>query len=402
MVLLLLLASGVGVGIFRYAATTPGTDSVSSWTGEMRSVEGTIVRNDQDVSSQALTLNRVHVDETPVSGRVLVFAPGYPKVTTGQMVQLRCELDAPEPFDGFAYDRFLASKKIYATCFTKDVPFVQSDSRRFVALDRLHEHTRAVIDRIFGEPQSSLLAGLLMGDNTFSDTWKTYFLRTGTSHVVAASGTNVSMLSLVLMAALISLGFKRQRAYPIILLGLAGFVIIAGGGAAVARAGVMGALALTATQLGRKTSPRNLILLTVVGMLLANPLLLRDDAGFQLSVVSTIGLILMAKSFSEKLAFIPETFGLRESFASTLAATLATLPIVIFGFHRLSLISPFVNLLVLPFIPYAMFAGAVATAVGVVSQSLGAIAAGPAWLFLTIMLEVIKSMSALPFAVMHL
>jgi competence protein ComEC len=400
--LIAVLIAGIALGFGRYQLTEPSAESVIHLVEAERAVTGVIVDYEGDTNGQKLTLDHLSIDGVVAKDRVLVFAPGYPKVETGDIVDLSCQLEAPEPFEGFAYDRYLATKSIYATCFVREVPFVTGESDRFVALDRLHIGAVEVINRTFGEPQSALLAGLLMGDDNFSDEWKQRFLRTGTSHVVAASGYNVSMLAFVLFAILISLGFMRQRAFPIVLLGIAAFVSIAGAEAAVTRAGIMGALALSATQLGRKTTPRNIILLTVVIMLLDEPRLLRDDVGFQLSVLSTIGLVTMAKYFSEKFNFIPETLGLRESFAATIAATLATLPIIIFGFGKISIISPFVNLLVLPFVPYAMLTGAVATAISALDQSVGAFVAGPAWLFLTAILEIIQAMAALPFAIVNL
>lgn len=402
LLLITLVMFGLLVGVMRYVAALPGENSIAHFVGERRAIVGLIEEREGDVTSQQITLGEVLVDGDEVTGKMLVFAPGYPKVATGDKVSLLCDLERPEPFDGFAYDRYLATKHIYAECFAKEAPFVLGQGQRFVGLDRLHAYAAAVIDRTFGEPQAALLEGLLMGDDHFSDTWKGYFLRTGTSHVVAASGSNVSMLTFVLMAALISLGLKRQYAFPFVVAGIAGFVIIAGAEAAVTRAGIMGVLALSATQFGRKTTPRNILLLTVGVMLLVEPRLLRDDAGFQLSVLSTIGLVTMSKYFSDKFAFIPELLGLREAFATTIAATLATLPIVIFGFGKVSIISPFVNLLVLPFIPYAMVTGAVATIIGAFDQSLGALLAGPAWLFLTAMLEIIQAMASLPFAVITL
>lgn len=402
LLLLGLLAVGLVAGIWRYSLVGPGPTSVAHTVGEERSIEATIVKHEGDVGSQKLTLSDLVVDDAATKDRLLIFTSGYPVLTTGDRVRFSCAPEAPEPFDGFKYDRYLATKDIYATCYIRQVPEVVGEGERFVAIDRLHDSVLKVIDRTFGEPQSSLLAGLLMGDDRFTEAWKDHFLRTGTSHVVAASGYNVSVVSVVLFAILIAVGFRRQQAFPLVLLGIATFVILAGAEAAVTRAGIMGALALSATQLGRKTTPRNIILLTVVLMLLDEPRLLRDDIGFQLSVLSTTGLITMAKYFTEKFSFVPETLGLRESFASTIAATLATLPIIIFGFGRFSIISPFVNLLVLPFIPYAMLTGAAAIVVGAIDQSLGALVAGPAWLFLTAMLEIIQAMASLPFAIIEL
>lgn len=400
--LVVLLALGVAIGVVRYDLARRDAIVNEHFLGTSLPIEATVVSWEGDATGQQLTMGNIDWDGLAMNGRMLVFAPGYPRLQTGQRVVFSCSPERPEPFEVFAYDRYLASKSIYTTCFVREAPFVTGETGHFVAFDRLHDSVLTTIESIFGEPQASLLAGLLMGDNNFSDEWRERFLRTGTSHVVAASGYNVTMLAFVLMAILVSGGLRRQYAYPFVLVGIAGFVAIAGAEAAVTRAGIMGALALTATQLGRKTTPRNIILLTVVVMLLHEPRLLRDDVGFQLSVLSTIGLVTMTKYFSEKFNFIPETFGLRESFAATIAATLATLPIIIFGFGKISIISPFVNLLVLPFVPYAMLTGAIATVIGAFDQSLGAFLAGPAWLLLSAMLEIIEAMAALPFAVMTL
>ncbi|MDQ5952163.1 MAG: competence protein ComEC [Patescibacteria group bacterium] len=406
LLLIVLVVLGIVSGVLRYDAALPGAHSVAAVVGEQRLIRGVVEEREGGVTSQQITLRSLSVDEAAVAGKILVFSPGYPKIATGDTVSFSCDLEKPEPFEGFAYDRYLATKNIYATCFVREVPFVVSTltvaQRPLLVLDRVHEGVVAVIDRTFGEPQSALLAGLLMGDDNFSDEWKERFLRTGTSHVVAASGSNVSMLAFVLMALLISLGFRRQYAFPIIVVGILGFVFIAGAEAAVTRAGIMGILALSATQLGRKTTPRNLLLLTVAIMLLIEPRLLRDDAGFQLSVLSTVGLVTMSKYFSEKFAFMPEFLGIREAFATTIAATLATLPITIGNFGALSVISPFVNLLVLPFIPYAMLAGTVAVIVGMLNQAVGALVAGPAWLLLSLMLEIIQAMASLPFASLNI
>lgn len=402
LLLILLFAIGIIFGVWRYVSVGPDANSIARLTGVSHTIRGTIVDTDWELTQQKFTLANLVVDDVYASGRVLVSAPAFPKLQTGQNVHVRCQLKAPEPFEDFRYDRFLASKNIYATCYLREGPLVVGRGRHVVVLDRLHERALEAIHHIFGEPHGTLLAGLLMGDNDFSDTWQDYFLRTGTSHVVAASGYNVSMLAWVLFAILINLGLRRQYAYPLVILGIICFVIVAGAEAAVTRAGIMGALALSATQLGRKTSPRNIILLTIVLMLVVEPRLLRDSVGFQLSVLSTIGLMTMATYFSEKFAFIPETLGLRESFAATIAATLATLPVIIFGFGRFSIVSPIVNLLVLPFVPYAMLTGMIATVIGVFNQSLGAFVAGPAWLFLSAILEVIQAVAALPFAVINL
>lgn len=396
--LFLALIGGI-LGITKYQSAGPGDPSVMLLAESEREIVAVVRSQEENDKDQKLVLRDVLVEDVFYKGGILATVPKYPEVRVGAKVSLGCTVDLPEEFDGFAYDKFLAAKSIYALCRTREQPYVVDANAwqsPIVFLDRLHGDVVGVIEKIFGEPQSALLAGLLLGDNDFSEEWKDRFVATGTSHIVAASGTNVAIVASVLFSIAIYAGIRRQEAYPVILLGIAAFVIVAGMEAAVTRAGIMAALVLTAKQAGRKTSPRNILLLTVAGMLLVEPRLLRDDVGFQLSVASTIGLLWLSKPFSEKLSWIPETLGLRESLATTLAATIATLPVVFIAFGRIVFVGPMANLFVLPFLPYAMSLGAVATVLGAVDTSLGTLLAGPAWVCLTAILELIRVFASVP------
>ncbi len=397
-VYVMLLTLGLGLGCLRYNAVGPGEQSIALLNGGHHPVEAIVVKRELD-DRQRLTLNEITANGESFDDQLLATVPRYPEIPVGSRIALTCAFEAPEPFDGFAYDKYLALKDIYSQCLIYDAPIIldpYATTGFRIKLAHLHNSLVTVIERTFGEPQATLLVGLLLGDNTFSDEWQERFISTGTSHIVAASGTNVAIVVSVLFVLALHLGFRRQEAFPLLLLGIIAFVIIAGAQAAVTRAGIMAALVLTAKQTGRKTSPRNILLTTVAVMLLVEPRLLRDDIGFQLSVLSTAGLLWWSRPMSERLWWIPQAFGLREALSTTLAATIATLPIVLLNFGRFAAIGPIANLLVLPFVPYAMGFGALATVVGALNQGLGAMLAFPAWVFLSAILEIIRSLSNIP------
>ncbi len=409
-VLLTLFTLSSLLGIWRYSLATPSTNSVAFHLAKNASVTGVIMTHSVGEKGETLTLERLAVNGEQVGDKILTFVPLYSHGELGDRVGVHCDLEAPEPLDGFRYDRYLAAKSIYAQCYSRSEPFIlkrEEVNNPKVILGKIHEKAVGEIRRTYGEPHAQLLAGLLLGDNSFSDKWKQKFITTGTSHVVAASGYNVALVSSLALAFLIYAGLRRQYAFPFVLFAIASFVIIAGGSGAVLRAGIMGAIAVSATQLGRKSSARNALLLTTAIMVMIEPRILRDDTGFQLSVLSTTGLIAFAKPIAAKLEWIPEAFGLRESLSCTLAATFATLPVIIFGFHRLSIIGPVTNLLVLPFLPYAMATGTFGVLVHVFTwfPLLGGIKGGlvlPGWLFLDVILRIIDAMAALPFAAINL
>lgn len=391
------------LGFWRYQDIQPTIYSVAEVAdGEVHDLEGTIVRVAEAEKGIRLTLNDVTVDGEAREDRVLVRTSLFAENVVGERVSISCPLERPEPFDDFAYDRYLAAKDVVATCSSRSLPFFLGiDDRvwiRFLAaIEVLHRGAIDVIDVVFPDPHAQLLAGLLLGDDAFSDTWQDRFLRTGTSHIVAASGSNVALVVSLVLGLLFGAGIHRRYATIFVFAGIGTFVLLAGGESAVLRAGIMASLLVFARAIGRASSVRNVILCTVCVMLFCEPRILRDDVGFQLSVLSTVGLIFWAKPFAKKMTFVPETLGLREGFATTLAATLATLPVTLFGMGQISFVGPLANLLVLPLLPFAMASGAVATVVGMVWPLLGRMVAFPAWWMLDTVLMVLRELSELSF-----
>ena len=98
---------------------------------------------------------------------------------------------------------------------------------------------------------------------------------------------------------------------------------------------------------------------------------------------------------------------LREPVALTLAAQLATLPVILATFERVSLVAPLANVVVVPLVPLVMLASAVAAAVGVVGTTVQLpfltdaaswFAGGSAWLGLRLMILAGSGAAAVPLA----
>ncbi len=417
--MLAILILGIAIGVGRYAIAGPSVNSIANDVGSSAIVEGRIVSADLNDDGVTYVVDRVSVVGSRTSGeredRIRLEAPISSNASIGQYLRASCVLEQPQTFDGFAYDRFLAAKSIYAICRLSSAPFVISppfeggvgggwrvSDHFWLTIGSIHDWINDRARAILPEPQATLLLGLLIGENDFSDRWQEKFQITGTSHIVAASGYNVAIVAELALILLVTLGLYRKQAYPIVVVCIVAFVIIAGAGGAVVRAGIMGVLVLTARHIGRHGSPRNILALTVVAMLLFEPRLLRDDVGFQLSVCATTGMILFTDRISAMLKRVPTSFGVRESLASTIAATVATLPITMVSFGKISIVAPFVNMLVLPFIPYAMALGGGAIAISSIVKSIGVWIALPAWTVLSTMTSVIDLAATIPFASMNI
>lgn len=381
----------ITLAMFRIPFMRPAEDSVAWATGTHR-ILGNVVEIKRGESTAQVTLGALTIDDATKLHRILVTAPRDLLPDIGDRVSVTCNVEAPEPFDGFAYDKYLAIRGVYGVCRVNDPPIVvirDADRTVATAFAKLRASFIAEIGASLPEPHATLLAGLLIGDARFSDAWRTRFMATGTSHIVAASGFNVGIVVLVGFTALTFFGVRRQHAFWLLALAIVSYVVLAGMSPAVVRAGVMGGLVLLAKKLGRNTTMRNVVLLAVAAMLTLEPRLALYDVGFQLSVVSTVALIWVGPRLVERMKWIPTSLDLREIFASTLAATLCTLPIVILSFGAVSLVGPFVNLLVLPFVPFAMGWGAAGLLVGAAVPSHYVML--PAWGLLSAMLGIIRA-----------
>ena len=231
-----------------------------------------------------------------------------------------------------------------------------------VQLNLLRSEWRGLLRRTLPEPMASLSGGILLGvKDQMPNEFYESLVRTGTVHIVAASGYNVAIVA-GLIIRVVSTLVGRGTGVAISIIGIAMYVVMAGGGASVVRAGIMGGLTLAAYYSGRPADSRRLLWAAAFLMLLINPLLILD-VGFQLSFAATLGLLYLPSKLSQKRGLLGEYL------IPTLVAAVATAPIILWHFGRVSWISPISNLLVLPFVPVIMELSAILILVGSISLS---------------------------------
>lgn len=257
------------------------------------------------------------------------------------------------------------------------------------------------INQILPEPQSSFLAGLIVGaKRAIPDNLMEAFNRTGTTHIVVISGYNIS----IIISAIMGLTRKRFRKLAMIvsIIGIFLFTIMVGAEAPVVRAALTALLVVWAAKVGRKSEAFIALILTALLMILINPMILRFDLGFQFSFLAVAGLIWLSPILKDLIShwrfkkYLPKLIS--EPLIATLSAQVFVVPIILYHFHRLSLISPLANVMVISVIPLAMFFGFFSALLAFVWLGLGKIIAYFAWLFLTYMVKVIYWLSHLPLA----
>jgi len=253
----------------------------------------------------------------------------------------------------------------------------------------------SILEKVMPSPMSSLGAGILLGINDqMPYDFYQQLIATGTLHIVAASGFNVMIVAQILMNLTLNF-FRLGVAIGIGVGGIVLYVLLAGASASVVRAGIMGSLSLMAYFWGRPSEAKRLLWVTAGIMMLNEPRMVAD-IGFQLSVVATAGLIYLGSRLqilkARILRFSNEGVGkfIEQYLFPTLVASLATAPIILWHFGRVSLISPLVNLLILPVVPLIMFLTAMVVILGSVAMSLAYVAGWVAYVPLAWVVWVVR------------
>jgi len=252
------------------------------------------------------------------------------------------------------------------------------------------------LNQLLPEPQASLLLGVIFGvKSQMPENFWQNLRKTGTLHLVVASGQNVVMVTGFLMNSLVWFS-KRRGVILITFLGIITYVLMVGAEAPAVRAGLMAIMIFMGQLLGREGNQGKFLLLTAMVMLLISPLIL-FDIGFQLSFAATAGIIWIYPMLKSKMlnsvAVIPL---LGEAFLVTISAQLATLPLLLVNFGQFSWLSPLVNSLILPTIPIVMALGIILSGLSFASKLLAQVLAWFIWPFLSWFIKVVNWFGQLP------
>ncbi|MDP2691704.1 MAG: ComEC/Rec2 family competence protein [bacterium] len=344
---------------------------------------------------------------SPISGHLLISTGKYPKYHFGDKLSITGHLQKPAVFDTFDYAGYLSRYNIYAVMYRPRILLTYTSSSSslssFLLSSLLHIKGtfESHLNQTFSsEPSSSFMAGLLLGSRKgIPDQLAEDFRITGLTHIIAISGYNITLLVSILMALFRPLG--KRLSILISAIGIIVFTLFVGASAAVVRACIMGLIALLALNSERKGSITLTLLMTVTLMIGYNPKILVHDIGFQLSFLATMGLIYVSPLIEPYFRWLPASFAIRESILLTTSAQIMALPVILFNFQALSIVSPLSNLLIAgPIIPLAMLFGFLGTVVSFVYLPLAKLIAFPAFLLLKYIVNIIQLTARIPYASM--
>lgn len=311
-------------------------------------------------------------EERPATGRVrLTILREEGSWQYGQRIRGEFHLRRPRGYrnpGGFDYPRYLATQGVGLEGWA-------SDDAAIAAIPGFYGHPMAAgifdvraallrrIDQAYPAPEAGLLKAAILGDRSGLDrAVDQAFLDSGTYHVLAISGLNVSVLAASLFL-LLRLVRAPARLAALLSIGVVtAYAALAGGSPSVVRAAIMADVYLLAVVLDREADLLNTLALSALVVLLANPLFL-GDVGFQLTFLATLAIVLAVEGWAPAMARWPRPARwMGESLLITLAATLGTLPVLAATFNRFSPIGLLANLVVVPLSGIITAAGTAASA----------------------------------------
>ncbi|MBO4400495.1 MAG: DNA internalization-related competence protein ComEC/Rec2 [Selenomonadaceae bacterium] len=376
------------LGAFRFYAVDnlPASD-ISRFEGQTLRVTGTI-RDEPQVKTMAneLVQQRFIVDvetagKNSACGGLIVTAYGEPKparigdkITAEGKIKFITGYKNPGQIDTatrMKSDRITARmsagktgveiEPVEGTLWTKFL--------RFVA--EVRAHYRASMAKVMSNEDAAAIFAMLFGGYAgLNEELVEDFATTGIIHILSVSGSHMSLLAAATAAFCLLLKFPRWATVALGFFVIGTYTLLSGMLPQVIRSACMGALVFLGTALQKEAIGARMLAFTALGMLLYSPLLI-FDISFQLSYSSTAGLMYLAKDLRRKMLELPNWFTMPA--AMTLAAQIASLPVVIWYFNRISLSSVLANVFVMPLLEFVIVGGLLGGLVALVLPPLGKI-----------------------------
>src|SRR3989344_4307017 len=302
-VILTVFLLSFSLGIFRFHLADKKVPEISgeSFTG--------IIVDEPDIreNNQKLTV------ETG-EAKVLATTNFDEEYKYGDKINFSGKLEKPENFitdqgKEFDYANYLRKDRIFYLSSYPDIEILShgNGGRIREVLFAVKEKLLEKMNLAIAPPESILMGGLILGERSaFNQGLRQAMVNTGTIHIVALSGYNVTIVAEWLMKLFYFL--PRNLGIGAGIFAILLFVLMTGGSSTAIRAGIMAMLALIARATGRNYDVGRALILAGVFMIILNPFVLAFDVSFELSFIATIAVIFFAPKIEKYFLWVPEFF----------------------------------------------------------------------------------------------
>ncbi|MDD5702673.1 MAG: DNA internalization-related competence protein ComEC/Rec2, partial [Dehalococcoidales bacterium] len=405
-----------------YPSTIPEETPLAAFNNQGQvTIEGVVESQPEfreNTTHIELSARKLIIDSTPqeIQGTVLIFAPRYPEYRYGDILLVTGELKDPPIFEDFDYQAYLAREGIFSTMVYPKIELSGQGMgiKPLAWIYSFREDLSQSIAKALPEPQASLAQGIVLGIRAnIPDSLKTDLSITGTAHLLAISGINLSIIAGIMV--MLGLRIFGRRYYLYVWLALITvwfYAVITGFQSPVVRSAIMASMFLFAELLGRQRLAAPALAFSAALMVGISPQILWSIS-FQLSFLAMIGLIYIAPALQDPIREAIDTrLGedrpisgmvsvITGSISITLGAIIAVWPVIAYNFGIFSIAGPISTLLIAPALSFIIILGSFTAVTGLFSQSAAQITGWIAWIFLSYMLWMVKAFAALPLAAVN-
>lgn len=333
--------------------------------GEDAEFQGVVTHTSRSATHQEMIVKL----QTPYAGRIKIIAQRYPDFSYGDLVRVSGKVKEPQA----EFMNYYQKERIAGISNYPKIELVEPGRGNFIkaALLDFKSQVIATFRRALPAQKAAFLSGIVLGEREeFSKEFKEKMSLSGTTHLVALSGYNISVVAIA-TATLFGAWFSRKTSFYLSVGVIVLFVLMTGGEASIVRAAIMGIIALVAQETERIYSVRNSIVIAAFLMVLWNPRVLVFDLGFQLSFAALLGIVYLVPKLKKILRIADSGFlNWKENAVTTIGAQLAVAPLLLGAFGAFSLTSFFANVLILSAVPLTMSLGFLMGGLGFVSEFL--------------------------------
>ena len=310
---------------------------------------------------QQFTLETESINGRPVQQeKVLVSAPLNYNFRYGDIIDGVGKLiNTPKPlFPGnFDYGLYLSRQNIYTMFYLSDVAIADNKAniiKNFAIASK--NHISKQVDKHFEQPYSSILQAMLTGDKvSLEPETKDKFINTGLIHLLVVSGLHIGFCVVIFIFFFKLFNLPLKYVYLLTILAVFFYTLVTGANPPAVRAAIMASCILIALILNREPLIYNAVALSALIILLVNP---QDlfTASFQMSFLATLGIIYLYPKINKIFKNIKNKFlkNLWSVAAVTLSAQIALVPVLLFYFGKISIISMLANILIVPVIGFVV------------------------------------------------
>ncbi len=335
---------------------------------------------------------------------VLVKTSLYPEFKAGERITIDGEIKESDillPTEvnkkSFDYNNYLKTRGIKGEMFFPKIDKEGEISNKFIyKLITVKDNFISRVNKYISADVSPLANGMLFGSNDFSKEMKDLFRVAGISHIVVLSGFNIAIVVSFLLLLFSLLPFTLRILFTGLFTFM--FVIMVGAEASAVRAFVMALISLLALYSGREYVSKQALILSLFVMVIYDTSFILDNVSFHLSFLATAGIVYLSPLITKSLERFKHLRFMKEVLSTTLSATIATLPYIIYTFGFISIYSLITNLIIVPIVPVAMLFSTLVILFSFVSVFLTVIFGFVTTLLLKFIILIATFFASLPFS----